>query len=304
VATGKLLAGPNPTGKHGVAVVRAGGRLLLASSGGPCLRVWDADTGAEVWPTGGPAAYAVAAGGPWLAAGGTDHVTRVYDLTQPGSEPKTLEATKPPIGSLSVAADGRLIAHTSPADGLVWLWPPAGPEAELILIEAADGCTLEGVALHPDGVRVAVGGIDYLSTGERDGAVCVWDRATKDKLTTFDHGVYAVAVDPSGKYLAGAGLADKVYLWDLETNELVFELEGHQERINAVAFSPDGSYLVSGGDDMTVRVWDVLSGRLVVVRELDSPVLSLAFDPDGESLFTGNGNTTCYRISVNKLLDE
>ena len=51
-------------------------------------------------------------------------------------------------------------------------------------------------------------------------------------------------------------------------------------------------------------MWDVLSGRLLVVREFDSPVQSLAFSPDGKYLFCGNGNTTCYQIEFRKLLDE
>jgi WD40 repeat protein len=218
VVTGKLIAGPNPKGKHAIAAFPRGGKTFLASAAGPTLRVWDTDTGDEVPPShDGPA--------------------------------------------FSVGAD-------------------------------------------PDGNRLAVGGLDYLSTGERDGAVCVWDLTTKEKTATFDNGVYAVAFDPTGRYLAGAGVNDRVYLWDVATRELVFELDGHQERINAVAFSPDGSYVLSGGDDHTVRVWDVLSGRLIVVREFDTPVQAIAFAPDGSSVFTGNGNTTCYRVGLKKLLED
>jgi WD40 repeat protein len=205
---------------------------------------------------------------------------------------------------VAFSADGSLLTHTSPADGLVWIWKTGDAEPLVILIEAADGCTLETVAFHPDGRRVAVGGIDYLSTGDRDGAVCVWDLPTKEKLFTIDSGVNAVCFDPAGKYLAGAGINDTVYLWDAATQEAVFELAGHQERVNAVAFDPTGSYLLSCGDDMTVRVWDVLSGRVVVVREFDSPVQSLAFSPDGKFLFCGNGNTTCYQVEFKKLLEE
>ncbi|MEO2089261.1 MAG: hypothetical protein ABGY75_07165 [Gemmataceae bacterium] len=182
---------------------------------------------------------------------------------------------------------------------------PSDMEAlPMILIEAADGCTLESVAVHPNGKLVAVGGVDVLSTGERDGAVCVWDVTTKERVLTFDTGVYSVAFDPQGRFLAGAGLADRVYVWDLTSGEQVFALDGHQERIHCVAFSPDGSYLLSGGDDMTVRVWDVLSGRLVVAREFDSPVRAVAFSADGTHLFTGNGNTTCHQIEFKKLLED
>lgn len=304
---GRLLAGPNPSGKHALAFI-PGPTPLLASGCGR-LRVWATTTGDEVPPSGETPATALAASpnGRWLAVGSTvDHIVRLYDLTTPAEPPRHLEATRPPVGSLAFSNDGQILAQTSPSDGLVWLWTPNTDrtDPELIIVEAADGCTLEAVAVHPDSNLVAVGGVDVMSTGERDGAVCVWDRTTKEKVMTFDVGVYAVAFDPQGKYLAGAGLTDRVHVWDLSTEQEVFVLEGHQERINDVAFSPDGNYVLSGGDDGTVRVWDVLTGRLVVMRELDSPVQSLAFSPDGKTLFTGNANTTCHLIEFAKLIEE
>jgi len=306
-ADGNLVAGPNPTGRHEIAYV-PGPTPLLASAGGTAFRLWATNTGEEVPPSGDGQAHAVAASpdGRWLAVGGTDHVTRLYDRTHPSTPARKLEATKPPIGALAFGLDGKVLAQTSPADGLVWLWNPEADknDPELILIEAADGCTLETVAVHPNGRFVAVGGVDVMSTGERDGAVCVWDITTKQRAVTFDVGVYAAAFDPKGRYLAGAGLADRVHVWDLTSEEEVYSLEGHQERINCVAFSPDGSYLLSGGNDMTVRVWDVLSGRLIIAREFDSPIQSLTFTPDGSVLYTGNGNTTCHQIEFKKLLDD
>ncbi len=302
---GKLLAGPNPTGKHGLALV-GGANPLLVSTGAPTLRVWALATGDEVRPSGDGPAVSVAASdsGRWLAVGSTDQRTRLYDLTQPNLPAKILEATKPPVGALAFAPGGKFLVQTSPTDGLAWIWRPEATEAELILIEAADGCTLETVAVHPDGNRVAVGGIDYLSTGERDGAVCIWDVTTKLKVATFDTGVYALAFDPQGRFLVGAGLTDHVHVWDLAKDEEIFALEGHQEQINAVAFSPDGNYLLSGGDDQTVRVWDLLSGRLLVVREFDTAIQGLAFSSDGQTLFTSNRNTTCYRADFRKLLED
>jgi WD40 repeat protein len=304
VRDGKLVAGPNARGRHAIAVV-PGAKPRLASSGGPAVRVWDVESGEELPPTGQWPAHSVAASpdGKWLAVGGTDYFTQLWDVPG-GSLAAALEATKPPIGAVTFSADSSMLVHTSPADGLVWLWKCATGQPELILIEAADGCTLEGVAFHPNGKWVACGGIDYLSTGDRDGAVAVWDLETKQKRFVLDHGVNAVCFDAQGKYLAGAGLNDTVYLWDVDTQETVFELAGHQETINAVCFDPTGSYLVSGGDDRTVRVWDVLSGRLLIARELDSPVQSVAFSADGKYLFCGNGNTTCYQIETKKLLED
>ena len=304
VRDGKLVAGPNPKGRHAIAYI-PGDRPRLASTAGQAVRVWDVNSGEEVAPTGLCSAFSVAASpdGNWLAIGGTDHFTQLWNAKD-DTLAASLEATKPPIGTLGFSADSKFLVHSSPADGLAWVWECATATPTLILLESADACTLEAVAFHPNGRHVACGGLDYLSTCDRDGAVCVWDIATKDKLYTISVGVNALAYDAPGKYLAGAGVNDVVYLWDAETQEEVFALAGHQERINAVCFDPTGSYLVSGGDDMTVRVWDVLSGRLLVIREFDSPVQSLAFSTDGKFLFCGNGNTTCYMVEVKKLLEE
>ncbi len=304
VRDGKLLAGPNPKGRHAIAVI-PGKPLRLASSAGPKVRVWDAETGDEVAPTNLCAAFSVAASpdGKWLAVGGTDYFTQLWDAVD-GTLAASLEATKPPVGFVAFSHDSKKLIHTSPADGLVWVWTCATGQPEVIVVEAADACTLEAVAVHPNGRWIACGGIDYMGTGERDGAVCIWNVPTKEKLVTADVGVASLAFDPLGKYLAGAGLDDAVYVWDAETLDTVFVFGGHQQNINVVAFDPSGSYLLSGGDDGTVRCWDVLSGRPLVARAFDSPVQSLAFSPDGKYLFCGNGNTTCYQVEFKKFLEE
>lgn len=304
VRDGKLIAGPNPRGRHAIAVI-PGTPLRLASSGAANVRVWDVDTGDEVAPTNLCPAFSVAASpdGKWLGVGGTDHFAQLWDAVD-GHLAASLEATKPPVGFVAFSPDSKTLAHTSPADGLVWLWNCATGTPDFIIVEAADACTLETIAFHPSGKLIACGGVDYMGTGERDGAVCVWDVTTKEKLHTYDTGVTALAFDPQGKYLAGAGLDDAVYVWVVETQHTEFVFGGHQQNINAICFDPSGSYLLSGSDDGTVRCWDMLSGRQLVARAFDGPVQSLAFSPDGKYLFCGNSNTTCYQVEFKKFLEE
>ena len=62
--------------------------------------------------------------------------------------------------------------------------------------------------------------------------------------------------------------------------------------------------LAVSSDDSTLRIWNVRNGRLVVARQFDAAIQSLAFSKDGRYLYTGNGNTTCYRLEMQKLLED
>jgi WD40 repeat protein len=306
MATGKLVAGPNPSARNSIAV--AGNTLF--STGGNLLQGFDRDSGKRAWPvTDSEAVYWVAASpdASRLVTTGPTPDARVWDVAKK-SVVQTLSHTKGPIGSPAFSSDGQFIATASVTDGLLWVWKLGTPEAILVIPEAADACTLESVAFHPNGKYVAVGGLDWLATSGNDGALCVWDLEARDKHLTLEAGVTAVTFDAAGRYLAAGTFSQTgqsvVVVWDFDKQEKVFDLPGHHDRINAVAFSPDGSWLVSGGDDSTIRVWNVLTGRLAVARQFDAAVQSLAFSPDGKYLFTGNGNTTAYRLEMKKMLEE
>jgi WD40 repeat protein len=149
---------------------------------------------------------------------------------------------------------------------------------------------------------LASGGIDWLATGGSDGAVLLWDIAERCEVATFPGGSTCVAFHPSGRWLASASLVNSVCVWDVETGQLDAEWLGHEDAITCLAYSPDGRWLASGGDDRTVRLWETATGKLVAVTDLHTPIKVLAFSPDSRSLFTSNGNLTCYQLDVQRLL--
>src|SRR5712691_7576213 len=73
--------------------------------------------------------------------------------------------------------------------------------------------------------------------------------------------VWAVAVSPSGKWLA-AGTEDRtIEIWNALTGEKHATLRGHAAGVTAVSFSGDEQSLASGGADRTARIWDLRANK-------------------------------------------
>jgi WD40 repeat protein len=300
--TGRLVAGPNPRARHGIALVN---EQAIVSTVGTTIQVWEQESAQPSWAPEIDSVLSIATSpdGRRLATGGQTPEVKVWDLASHKLE-MSLQHTRGPIVNLTFSPDSQLLASASVSDGLAWIWKMGNPEAVLVIPEAAESSTLETLAFHPTANWLAVGGIDWLATGGSDGALCLWDLDARDKLASVPSGVTSLAFDPTGRYIAAGTLKQTVAVWEVKDLKKVFDLAGHQDRIGSVLFSPDGSWLVSASDDCTVRIWNMLTGKLMVHRQFDAAIQSLAFSKDGKYLYTGNGNTTCYRLELRKLLED
>ncbi len=375
--TGRLIAGPNPRARHGIALVE---ERTIVSTGGTAIQGWEQESALPSWvPLGdsGESVLSIATSpdGKWLAIGGPSAEVKIWDLATRQLK-TTLQHTRGPIVNLTFSPNSELLASASVNDGLVWVWRISDAEPILVIPEAADAGTLEALAFHPTKNWLAVGGLDWLATGGSDGALCLWDLDTGNKIASVCTGVTSLAFDSTGRFIAAGTLAQTVVVWEMKylRFDKQFEFAGHQDRIGSVLFSPNGSWLVSASDDNSLRIWNLRNGRLrglsptdclrrlsrrpragrhvqrqsqldrqdrisdcdehidglgrcrrhvrrrrsrsglpprwrrrgrrVVARKFDAAIQSLAFSKDGRYLYTGNGNTTCYRLEMQKLLDD
>jgi WD40 repeat protein len=101
---------------------------------------------------------------------------------------------------------------------------------------------------------------------------------------------------PDGSQIASASYDHTAIIWDAETGDLLFVLEGHGENlsglsrtgINGVDFSPDGAWLATAGRDGTARIWDTRTGEELLVLNHTSGLLDVRFSPDGSLLTTAS----------------
>ena len=112
-------------------------------------------------------------------------------------------------------------------------------------------------------------------------------------------GINAIAIDPSGKRVAAAGLDKNIRIWELGDRNatLLHTLIAHEDTILQLAWSADGRTLVSASADKSIKVFD--ADELQEIKAFAGQpdwVLGLRFSPDGKRVAAGrfDGSLTFY----------
>lgn len=243
----------------------------LASAGfDSAVILWDpvAGTARRVlrWHAGGVNALAMLPGG-MLASAGEDGRIALWPLQNPGPEPaRVLEGHAAPIAGLAAAADGRLAS--AGWDGAVRLWDP--PQ-----VFSGHQGPVNAVAFRGDGVLVSAG-FDGTLRAWPDGAVIAEYGLPRTALAALPDGALAVAgVDGTVRVLAPDG------------RERILAESGRP----VVALAAARGVLAAASLGGSVALYDVAAGRLLRVLEGPGlPVWSVAFAPDGATLWTGGAD--------------
>ncbi|KAH9852141.1 WD40 repeat-like protein [Lenzites betulinus] len=67
----------------------------------------------------------------------------------------------------------------------------------------------------------------------------------------------AVAVDPRGKYCAGATMQGRIFLWEIASGIMFNAWDAHYRQINVLRFTQDAAALLAGSEDSGVSVWSI-----------------------------------------------
>ncbi len=194
-----------------------------------------------------------------LASGGKDRAIRLWDLrTQ--KEIGVLKGHTDGLYSIAFNPDGSVLA-SSAADKTVRLWDVRTQEQIGLAHPGPRTWFIESVAFSPEGKILAYGG------AFADRLVRLWDVEEQKHaglleldVSPFGHRdtPFSIAFSPNGKLLAFGGVEDKaIHFMDVETQEQVGLLEGHDGDVSSVAFSPDGKWLTSADNSGIILLWQI-----------------------------------------------
>jgi WD40 repeat protein len=300
---------------------RAGTTLAAVELGGETVRLWDVETGALLGTLqgyGSISGLAVSPDGTVFVSYFSFHDGGIetWDI-RTGQIVRTLEATR--TTHIALSADGTTLAAAM--EDAIMVWDTATGQRLQAFARSSDAWPpLTGLALSPDGRMLACAsrgsGVAYdVRTGEvlglfggGDGSQVVfspdgdwlaeadWDFGVSllnartgelelvHELEVPGHYLGGLAFSPDGEMLAtGSYDNDAIWLWDVETEEIVRSLEGHTDNLRTVVFSPDGTLLASSAEDGTTRLWDVRTGRSLWTLNTCAPYF-IAFSSDGSLL--------------------
>jgi WD40 repeat protein len=243
--TGKRLGafgGPTPVATVAVA---PGGELVASGDRAGVVRVWSTGSRATRWhesQAGAVTSIAFTPGGDRIATSGL-RGTVVWSSA--GDVLRELDSPKGDVDS-TFSPDGKLVA-TAGVDGIARLWFVKTGHSYRVL--RGHTKPLTDVTFNRGGT--------LLATSSADSDARLWGVA-KGQGKVLERSAFgplgAVSLDPTGRWVAGAGPIS-VILWTAANGRQLFYLRGHVAPLTGASFSPDGPTVLSSSRDGTIRTY-------------------------------------------------
>ena len=300
----RLRTSAHAGGVYGLAVSTDGSRLATAGADGD-IAVWSASGLApqirlRAAHQGTVFCVGWQSAGHLLASAGADGRVCVWDIL---SQTKVAEFR--PAGGAEIRAIAWHPANDTIAFGglqkEVNLWRPlatnSSPPEELFVTENG----VSSLQWSADGRHLVVGKLGTKMN------VVVFDVESRsmviEKRPTAGSDILAVAMSPSGQFVAAGSKHGTVIVFDARSGETIFEETPHRGFVRALAWSPDGAQLASAGEDRTIRITQpldkgkpgqLLRGHIGDVDALAWVNIGVAETPDlkNQVVFSGSADGT------------
>jgi WD40 repeat protein len=273
------------------------GKRIVSASEDSTLKIWDAESGAELATLAGHWEWVTACvyspdGRRIVSASG--RTLKIWDA-ESGVKLATLTGHSSFANACAYSPDGRRIVSAS-GDSTLKIWD-AESGAELATL-AGHSNAVTACAYSPDGRRIV--------SASEDSTLKIWNAESGAELATLvGHSdmVGACAYSPDGRRIVSASRYRPVTglnryrgtlkIWDAESGVGLASLVGHSDQVNACAYSPDGRRIVSASMDSTLKIWDADSGvELATGAGHSSGVYTCGYSPDGRRIVSASRDKT------------
>ena len=228
----------------------------------------------------------------------------LYDA-QTGVEIARLNEKPRNIKTIAFSPDGETLI-SSDSEGQVQMWD---------ISTAKRHSTLRGPQKITNAVSVAsADGITLANEQRRHIRLWKFRPNTTEPIVTdtnsdskFGYGTVVMTLSPDATRLAATSSdGHEIYpirIWNTNTKELLFTLEGHTQWIPTLAFSPDSKTLASGDIRNTIRMWDMDTRTPRASFKISTGGFrALTLSPNGKLLASGSndGRVRLWDATVKK----
>jgi RNA polymerase sigma factor (sigma-70 family) len=272
------------------------GKTVAAGTVYNTIRLWDVASGRELFPdppghSASVNGVAYSPDGKLLISAGENRQVWLWD-TASGKPVRQIRVAS--ARGVAWSPDGGRFALMSSSYKDIHVCDVASGK-ELFRLPHGDVWGVNGLAYSPDGKTIV--SASWTVKGKHE-VICnlnFWDASTgrlRHRSSIMGIRSDCLALRGDGRTLAIGGASDRerIRLWDLERDEEILALGGHEHVISSLVFSPDGRTLASGSVDRTVRFWEVATGKeIAVLKGHKQEVATVAFSPDGRLVASGGG---------------
>ena len=210
---------------------------------------------------------------------GTPQIERPPERSWQSTDVVSRDVAFSPNGILATCAIGRTTAKPRG----IQLWQI--PSLRLIKQFGTHNHEPSMFEFLPDGKRIMV-------SDHNMQVVKIWDTVTEENVFTFHHHnqVSSIACSPDEQTIASSIRDDSIIrLWDVNTGNVIKEINTQKKHVSNLNFSPDGQLLTSGHLH-TFKLWDVRSGNNIFTTDVAqySGVGGISFYPDGSAVAFGD----------------